>query len=64
MLTDFIFSPPTLKQISTSQVQPDMEELTDNAEENEEEGSKQSEQKLGKLQYKVSAKFLSLYQFY
>lgn len=31
-----------------------MEELTDNAEENEEEGSKQSEQKLGKLQYKVS----------
>jgi hypothetical protein len=30
-----------------------MEELTDNAEENEEEGSKQSEQKLGKLQYKV-----------
>lgn len=39
------------------QVQPDMEELTDNAEENEEEGSKQSEQKLGKLQYKVSARW-------
>ena len=31
-----------------------MEELTDNAEEHEDEGSKQSEQKLGKLQYKVS----------
>lgn len=30
-----------------------MEELTDNAEEHDEEGSKQSEQKLGKLQYKV-----------
>lgn len=30
-----------------------MEELTDNAEEQEDEGSKQSEQKLGKLQYKV-----------
>lgn len=30
-----------------------MEELTDNAEEHEDEGSKQSEQKLGKLQYKV-----------
>lgn len=33
-----------------------MEELTDNAEEHDEEGSKQSEQKLGKLQYKVSAR--------
>lgn len=32
-----------------------MEELTDNAEEHDEEGSKQSEQKLGKLQYKVRA---------
>jgi hypothetical protein len=31
-----------------------MEELTDNAEEHDEEGSKQSEQKLGKLQYKVT----------
>ena len=30
-----------------------MEELTENAEEGEDEGSKQSEQKLGKLQYKV-----------
>lgn len=38
------------------QVQPDMEELTDNAEEHDEEGSKQSEQKLGKLQYKVGAR--------
>lgn len=38
---------------SQNQVQPDMEELTDNAEEHDEEGSKQSEQKLGKLQYKV-----------
>lgn len=35
------------------QVQPDMEELTDNAEEHEDEASKVSEQKLGKLQYKV-----------
>jgi Mg2+/Co2+ transporter CorC len=33
-----------------------MEELTDNAEEHDEEGSKQSEQKLGKLQYKVRRK--------
>lgn len=35
------------------QVQPDMEELTENAEEPDEGESKQSEQKLGKLQYKV-----------
>lgn len=34
-------------------VQPDMEELTENAEEDEE--SKHSEQKLGKLQYKVNS---------
>ncbi|KAK0073624.1 hypothetical protein PV326_013227, partial [Microctonus aethiopoides] len=33
-------------------VQPDMEELTDNAEEPDEAESKQSEVKLGKLQYK------------
>lgn len=33
-------------------MQPDMEELTENAEEPD-EGSKHSEQKLGKLQYKV-----------
>lgn len=39
----------------TVQVQPDMEELTENAEDIAEEGdSKQSEVKLGKLQYKVS----------
>lgn len=31
-----------------------MEELTENAEEQDEGESKQSEQKLGKLQYKVS----------
>lgn len=30
-----------------------MEELTENAEENDEGESKQSEQKLGKVQYKV-----------
>ena len=36
------------------QVQPDMEELTDNAEEPDEAESKQSEVKLGRLQYKVS----------
>lgn len=38
-----------------------MEELTDNAEEQEDEGSKQSEQKLGKLQYKVSGESNELY---
>lgn len=39
-------------------VQPDMEELTENAEEIAEEGeSKQSEQKLGKLQYKLEYDF-------
>lgn len=37
------------------QVQPDMEELTENAEEPDEGESKQSEQKLGKLKYKVSS---------
>lgn len=42
------------------QVQPDMEELTDNAEEHDEEGSKQSEQKLGKLQYKVWCQMANL----
>lgn len=36
-----------------SQVQPDMEELTENAEEGDEE-DKQSEQKLGRLNFKVS----------
>lgn len=35
-----------------------MEELTDNAEEHEDEASKVSEQKLGKLQYKVKEIFL------
>lgn len=35
-------------------VQPDMEELTENAEEPDEGESKQSEIKLGKLQYKVT----------
>lgn len=39
------------------QVQPDMEELTENAEEPDEGESKQSEQKLGKLQYKVRARW-------
>ncbi|XP_055643547.1 synaptotagmin 1 isoform X2 [Toxorhynchites rutilus septentrionalis] len=38
-------------------VQPDMEELTENAEENDEGESKQSEQKLGKLQYKLEYDF-------
>jgi synaptotagmin-1 len=41
----------------TLQVQPDMEELTENAEDGADEGeSKQSEVKLGKLQYKVSTR--------
>ncbi|GBP64549.1 Synaptotagmin 1 [Eumeta japonica] len=35
-------------------VQPDMEELTENAEEPDDGDSKKEEQKLGKLQYKVS----------
>lgn len=38
---------------SHTQVQPDMEELTENAEEPDEGESKVSEVKLGKLQYKV-----------
>jgi synaptotagmin-1 len=39
-----------------AQVQPDMEELTENAEEGADEAeSKQSEVKLGRLQYKVSS---------
>ncbi|CAO1358349.1 unnamed protein product [Diamesa hyperborea] len=40
-------------------VQPDMEELTENAEDHDEEGSKQSEVKLGKLQYKLEYDFNS-----
>ncbi|CAB0036748.1 unnamed protein product [Trichogramma brassicae] len=40
-------------------VQPDMEELTDNAEEPEEAESKQSEVKLGRLQYKMEYDFNS-----
>ncbi|KAJ6647739.1 Synaptotagmin 1 [Pseudolycoriella hygida] len=40
-------------------VQPDMEELTENAEEPDEEESKQSVQKLGKLQYKLEYDFNS-----
>lgn len=39
---------------SRTQVQPDMEELTENAEEPDEGESKVSEVKLGKLQYKVN----------
>lgn len=35
------------------QVQPDMEELTENAEEPDDGDSKKEEQKLGKLLYKV-----------
>jgi synaptotagmin-1 len=39
-----------------AQVQPDMEELTENAEDGADEAeSKQSEVKLGRLQYKVSS---------
>uniref|UniRef100_A0A6B2E8M3 Putative ca2+-dependent phospholipid-binding protein synaptotagmin n=1 Tax=Phlebotomus kandelakii TaxID=1109342 RepID=A0A6B2E8M3_9DIPT len=40
-------------------VQPDMEELTENAEEPDEGESKQSEQKLGKLSYKLEYDFNS-----
>ena len=47
------------------QVQPDMEELTENVEEVAEEGEKDVVQKLGKLQYKVSLyKFDNLSSFY
>ncbi|TGZ51478.1 Synaptotagmin 1 [Temnothorax longispinosus] len=42
-----------------AKVQPDMEELTDNAEEPDEAESKQSEVKLGKLQYKLEYDFNS-----
>jgi len=38
-----------------------MEELTDNAEEPDEAESKQSEVKLGKLQYKVHIAIISCY---
>ena len=42
------------------QVQPDMEELTENAEDGADEAeSKQSEVKLGRLQYKVSSIYMS-----
>lgn len=41
--------------VTLLKVQPDMEELTENAEDIAEEGeSKHSEQKLGRLQFKVS----------
>lgn len=40
-------------------VQPDMEELTDNAEEPDEAESKKSEEKLGRLQYKLEYEFTS-----
>jgi len=40
-----------------------MEELTDNAEEPDEAESKQSEVKLGKLQYKVTTNFLIISYF-
>lgn len=59
-ITIFIATSTTSTPSSSSrvppllQVQPDMEELTENAEEPDEGESKQSEQKLGKLQYKVS----------
>ncbi|XP_076231389.1 synaptotagmin 1 isoform X2 [Calliopsis andreniformis] len=42
---------------STYKDKPDMEELTDNAEESDEGESKQSEVKLGKLQYKLEYDF-------
>jgi hypothetical protein len=42
------------------QVQPDMEELTENAEDGADEAeSKQSEVKLGRLQYKVRHLYMS-----
>ena len=55
-----------VRWLCDEQVQPDMEELTENAEDIAEEGeSKQSEQKLGRLQFKVRRKpnntYISLY---
>lgn len=41
-----------------------MEELTDNAEEPDEAESKQSEVKLGKLQYKVSILFCFIFNWF
>lgn len=48
-------------KVQCLQVQPDMEELTENAEEGGDEAeSKQSEVKLGKLQYKVNISIIIL----
>lgn len=44
----------TLKFFLFGQVQPDMDELTENVEDIAEEGEKKEEIKLGRLQYKVS----------
>ncbi|XP_031632289.1 synaptotagmin 1 isoform X3 [Contarinia nasturtii] len=48
-----------MKGVDLKSVQPDMEELTENAEEPDEGESKHSEQKLGKLQYKLEYDFNS-----
>lgn len=44
-----------LDPLNLVQVQPDMDEILDNAEEPDEAESKHSEVKLGKLQYKVTS---------
>lgn len=48
-----------MKGVDMKSVQPDMDELTENAEEPDEGESKQSEVKLGKLQYKLEYDFNS-----
>lgn len=51
--------------INTSiiQVQPDMDELTENAEDIAEEGEKKEEVKLGRLQYKV-IRFIRISEYF
>jgi hypothetical protein len=52
---DEVFGHDLVLMLCMVQVQPDMEELTENAEDGADEAeSKQSEVKLGRLQYKVS----------
>lgn len=51
------FKNETISFFGRSQVQPDMDELTDNVEDIAVEGEKKEEQKLGRLQYKLEYDF-------
>lgn len=51
------FKNETISFFGQSQVQPDMDELTDNVEDIAVEGEKKEEQKLGRLQYKLEYDF-------